>query len=423
MSRASAREIRVGLIVVLALAGLLGFVALAGGGPGFLAHRRTIDVIFRDGQGIRAGSPVRVAGVDAGRVTAVELTPVEGVLRARVRLSVPADLAARLRADLKITIQASLTGQSLINIVDSGRSEQPLVPGQVVAGVETSFFDPVLEQVGLGPVERSHLSHTIAEVRQTVDAVGPRVRAILASLQDTAAQVRETAEAARPAVEAASGRVEEVARRIDAAKIEDTLNRIHLLVAHSESIVAENRKVVQMTLATIQQLASGVNGVIARDGPKVEALLTGLGGTRDRVDKLLTQTTVVAAQGSELLTANRVNLDRTVSNVRDATDYGNKLVQKLYGNPFYLSPFYKPTKEDLHAQEFYDTASTFMLGARELKDTVTALQAMQAKPMNQMTASEQNAYQQLFNRAWQLESQLQQSSQGLAEGLRTSTRR
>lgn len=423
MSRASARDVRVGMIVVLALGGLLGFVALAGGGPGFLSPRRTIDVIFRDGQGIRAGSPVRVAGVDAGRVTAVELTPINGTLRARVRLSVPATLGARLRADLKITIQASLTGQSLINIVDSGRSEQPLVPDQVVAGVETSFFDPVLEQVGLGPVERSHLSHTIAEVRQTVDAVGPRVRAILASLQDTTAQMRETAELARPAVEAASGRIEEVARRIDAAKVEDTLNRINLLVAHSEAIVTENRKVVQITLTTIQQLASSINGAITHNSPQLEQLLTGLNGTRGRLDQLLTQGTVVASQGSELLTANRVNLDRTVSNVRDATDYGNKLVQKLYGNPFYLSPFYKPTREDLHAQEFYDTASTFMLGAKELKDTITALHAMRTKPLTQMTTGEQNAYQQLFNRAWELENQLQQSSQGLAEGLRTSTRR
>ncbi len=357
MSRASVREIRVGLIVVVALGGLLGFVALASSGPGFLAPRRTIDVVFRDGQGIRAGSPVRVAGIDTGRVTAVELVPVEGVLRARVRLTLPADLAARLRADLKVTIQASLTGQSLVNIVDSGRSEQPLVPGQVVAGVESSFFDPVLEQVGLGPVERSHLSHTIAEVRQTVDVAGPRLRSILAALQDTAGQIRETAETARPAIEAATGRVEDLARRLDTAKIEDTLNRMNKIATQAEAILVENRRDVQLTLATIKELAGGINGVIARDGPRIDTLLEGLNNTRGRVDQLLVTSNVMASQGAEILTLNRANIDRTVSNVRDATDYGNKLVQKLFGNPFYLSPFYKPTREDLHAQEMYDTAT------------------------------------------------------------------
>ena len=74
---------------------------------------------------------------------------------------------------------------SHVNIVSTGTSAVGLVPGQSIPGVETSFFDPIIEQVGLGPVERNHLSHTIAEVRQTVDSVGPRLRQMLGSLQET----------------------------------------------------------------------------------------------------------------------------------------------------------------------------------------------------------------------------------------------
>ena len=33
-------------------------------------------------------------------------------------------------------------------------------PGRSITGVETSFFDPIIEQVGLGPVERSDISAT-----------------------------------------------------------------------------------------------------------------------------------------------------------------------------------------------------------------------------------------------------------------------
>ena len=56
-ARASGREIRVGLVVVVALAALMGLLAMAGGGPGFLADRRQIDVDFKNGQGIRPGQP------------------------------------------------------------------------------------------------------------------------------------------------------------------------------------------------------------------------------------------------------------------------------------------------------------------------------------------------------------------------------
>ena len=83
------RDVAVGLIVIAALAGLLGLIGLASDGPGFLAPQRTIDVVFRDGQGIRVGSPVRVAGLDAGNVVDLDLVEVEGTLRARVRISLP----------------------------------------------------------------------------------------------------------------------------------------------------------------------------------------------------------------------------------------------------------------------------------------------------------------------------------------------
>ena len=43
---------------------------------------------------------------------------------------------------------------SHVNILSTGRSAVALVPGQSIPGVETSFFDPIIEQVGLGPVER-----------------------------------------------------------------------------------------------------------------------------------------------------------------------------------------------------------------------------------------------------------------------------
>ncbi len=171
---------------------------MASDGPGFLAPQRTIDVVFRDAQGIRIGSSVRVAGLDTGNVVDVDLVEVEGTLRARVRISLPAALVKKLRQDVKVSIVPALTGMSHVNVLSTGRSAVALVPGQSIPGVETSFFDPIIEQVGLGPVERGHLSHTIAEVRQTVDSIGPRLRQMLGSLQETTTNLREMSDSIRP---------------------------------------------------------------------------------------------------------------------------------------------------------------------------------------------------------------------------------
>ena len=212
-ARSSGREIRVGLVIVLALAALIGLLGLAASGPGFLSDRRQIDVDFRDGQGIRPGSQVRIAGVESGRVVAVTLAEVDGALRARVRVAVPADLAVRLKEDARITIESSLTGQSRVNILSIGKSDLAMVPGKVLKGVETSMFDPVLEQVGLGPVERSNISHMIGQVRETIDTTGPQVRQIVGSVRETVDGLKQTSDSVRPVVASAVGHVDEATRR------------------------------------------------------------------------------------------------------------------------------------------------------------------------------------------------------------------
>ena len=81
---------------------------------------------------------------------------------------------------------------------------------------------------------------------------------------------------------------------------------------------------------------------MAKDRVKVEQLLDGLDMTRARADRVLYQADQIAGQGVQILARSRAEIERSVTNVRDATDWGNKLVQKIYTNPFVLSPFYKP---------------------------------------------------------------------------------
>ena len=413
MGRATSRELQVGVVMIVTLLAIGALLVLASSGPGYLTSRRAIDVVFRDAQGLRVGCPVRVAGLDAGRVSAVDLTEIDGVLHAKATLTIPKDLAERLRQDAKITIVAGITGQAYVNVVSSGRSAVALVPGQVVKGVETSLFDPIMEQVGLGPVERSHLSHTIAEVRQTVDSAGPRLRQILASLQATAADFRETAETVRPAVES-------IARKLDEElpKVDESLKKVDRLLTQADGFIAENRPNVKSTLSNIKTLTASANDMVVNDRKKVEDLLDGVNGTRIRADRVLYQGEILTGQVNELVGKNRATIDRTFLNVRDASDYGDKLVQKLYANPFVLSPFYKPTPEDVHAQATYDTAHTFLKGAKELSDSTKTLQAMQTRSM---TPVEKQMFDQLIQRAGALTGQLESTSRQLAEGLRSDT--
>ncbi len=251
-ARFSAREIWVGLIVIVAIGALIGLVGLAADGPGFLAPQRTIDVVFRDAQGLRVGSPVRVAGLDTGNVVDLDVVEnVDGTLRAKVRISLPAKLVKKLRQDVKITVQPALTGMSHVNIVSSGHSSVPLVPGQEpIVGVETSLFEPIIDHIGLGVNERTDIRHMIAAIREIVDAAVPRVKQSLASLEETSSNIKEMSDTVRPAVEATVGEIEDMAKRIRAntPRIESVLARADEMTGQLQGIVAENRENVRHTM-------------------------------------------------------------------------------------------------------------------------------------------------------------------------------
>jgi phospholipid/cholesterol/gamma-HCH transport system substrate-binding protein len=415
--RDSKREVLVGLLVVVALCGVFAVLGLAGGGPSFLAKMRTFDVIFRDGQGLREGCPVRVAGIDAGRVADIDLIEYEGHLRVRVRIAVPTQLAKKLKQDVKVTIQPNLTGNSRVNIVSSGRSNVPLAYDQLVMGVESTFFDPILEQVGLGPVERSHLSQTITEVHKTVETAGPRIREILTSLQETASGVRESAETVRPALEATATHVQDLAKRVAASgpKIESTLSRVESLTAHTDSLLAENRINLQATLSSLRDLTATLDDATAKNRVKVEKMIDGTEVTRQRLDRVLYRADVIAEQGVQMMTRNRASMERTISNVKDATDWADKLVQKIFANPFVLSPFYKPTPEDTRVQVVYDTAQVFTQGAQELHDLMKTYDAVLARAQ---TPAQQAELEAIKKNIVQVSERLSQTSQLLAEGLR-----
>jgi phospholipid/cholesterol/gamma-HCH transport system substrate-binding protein len=407
----------VGLVVIAAIAGLLALVTMASDGPGFLAPQRTINVIFRDAQGIRIGSPVRVAGLDTGNVVDVDLVEVEGSLRARVRITLPAGLVKKLRQDVKVSIQPALTGMSHVNILSTGRSAVALVPGQSIPGIETSFFDPIIEQVGLGPTERNHLSHTIAEIRQTVDSIGPRLRQMLGSLQETTTNLREMSDSVRPAVESAVGQFDDLARKLNtnSPRVEKILVEVEGMTSQGNALLSENRENIRQTLSSTRDFLASANDVVEKNRVKVERMLDGLDSTRARADRVLYEAGQVASHVSTMLARSHAEIERSVTNVRDATDWANKLIQKIYTNPFVLSPFYKPSHEDLRVQAAFDTAQVFMKGAQELRDTIKTLDAMAARPATQQ---QQQEILRLQRNVQILTEQLSDTSTRLAESLK-----
>lgn len=405
------REAAAGLGVLLALAGFGLLLARAGTGPGYLADRVEFDVMFEDGQGVRPGSSVRVSGLEVGQVRAVDLAEFEGRLLARLRVAVPARVARLLREDARIAVQASLTGQAALNVVSPGRSSAPLREGMVVRGIETSPFDPILEKVGLGPEEREGIRGTIARTRALLEDAGPRLRGTLEDAREALATARGLLERTGPELEASSREARELLGRL-----EGTLDAGDRIAGRLEGLLEANGGRVEDALEDARELAATARGLMEDSAPRVTRLLEGVESIRERAERVAKNGEVLSENAADLMVKNKAHLERAVSNARDATEWVDQIAQKIFSNPFLISPFYRPRAEDLRAQGTVDAARVFLKGAKELNDLVKTLEEMEGRATTEERRAE---LRETHERARRLTEWLDTAERQLSESLRS----
>lgn len=123
------REVTVGSLVIVAI---LVFVF----GTMWLSGRRvtsgnTVRIQFANVSGLKRASPVRVSGVNVGKVESIEFLDVGKVL---VVASLPPKIRPRVDATAQI-VSVSLVGDYAIDF-DPGHSPQPLPAGKVILGTQ-----------------------------------------------------------------------------------------------------------------------------------------------------------------------------------------------------------------------------------------------------------------------------------------------
>lgn len=123
-------------LVVLAAVGLtaVGLVRI-GGKQGLWADTIEVTARFPDAHDLAPGTPVRVRGVDAGHVVAVEYPDDDGPTAAvTLRMTIDARFAHRLYADATAQVHATgLLGSKVISIQPGNPAAGPLPDGRLTA--------------------------------------------------------------------------------------------------------------------------------------------------------------------------------------------------------------------------------------------------------------------------------------------------
>lgn len=215
------REMKVGLVVFIAIAFLAGLVFVSGG-TRFRQYGYSFGIVFPDAMGLDSGAPVLVSGVESGKVDGIELME-KGVL---VKVSVKNSIV--IPADSKFQIDTGgLLGEPRVKVI-RGSSYSRINNGDILPGTIPPAFDEIL-----GDIRQS-----LSDVQGTF----ANINSFLATLSNAAEDFQGFSTEAREQMKRVGDSIVKLSSKIDSVVDE---NRDNLsLSLRSLSEVLENFRMV-----------------------------------------------------------------------------------------------------------------------------------------------------------------------------------
>jgi phospholipid/cholesterol/gamma-HCH transport system substrate-binding protein len=151
-------ELKIGVLMIAAIGITAMTVFLLTGGKGFFWQRYYLKSRFSNVAGLKAGSPVRLAGVEIGDVDGVDLVgdQVDVVFQVNktYRDRITTDSVAKLGS-------VSLLGESAVDITPSGKGTPIPEWGYVPQGRPAAQLSDITDQANQGIAELSGLIHDL----------------------------------------------------------------------------------------------------------------------------------------------------------------------------------------------------------------------------------------------------------------------
>ncbi len=218
MANARSIEVKVGILILIALVILTGFLVLMGGLSFQPTYKLSVD--FDNPGGIQPGAPVKIAGVEVGKVKEVEFRGAyqaapgakrEPLIRVNISVEKRYQSAIHDNALFYVTSQGLLGEQYLA--IDPGSPDRPVIADNaVVRGLDPPRLDLFLAEgnellhtlTGFLRDNREDIKETLVSARRTLKGTGDffeknkdRMDRIAANLEELSTETNELVRTAR----------------------------------------------------------------------------------------------------------------------------------------------------------------------------------------------------------------------------------
>jgi len=312
-------ELKIGVLTITALTIAAVLIFSLTGTKGFFWQRYALKTRFPNVAGLATGSPVRIAGVEVGTVTAVQLVAEQVEVEFQVKTSNRPLITTNSEAKLG---SVSLLGQSAVDITPSSSGTPIPDWGYVPAGRPAAAISDMTDSASQGITELTAMIHDIRGGRGTVgklmtdEELYAELNKFVASataLTDGLKQGRGTMgkllndPASANALEASLKNIEAVTRQISAG--EGSLGKLLKDDAFSASLTSATGN-LDALVAKINS-GEGTAGKLITD----PALFNRLNSVTERLDTMVTKLNEGEGTAGQLLKDKQLyeNMNKVVS--------------------------------------------------------------------------------------------------------------
>lgn len=325
-------ELKIGIVSVFALFMAALLIFLLSGDSGFFWQRYSLKTVFDNIAGLKAGAPVRVAGVEQGSVTDVEFVG--------DKVEVTMQISKRMQPRVTSTSMASLgsvslLGEAAVDITASSKGTPVPEWGYVKSGKAAGSISDVAAQAGTGLEEATKLMQEIRAGRGTVgrlftdESLYVELNRFVSAAEDVAKNINRGRgtlgrlaqnPAAAKALETSLQNLDAITADLHAGK--GSLGQLLNNDALSKSLTSTTSNLE--TLTGRLNKGEGTAGKLLTD----DTLFTRLNSMSDRMDKLVAQLNDGQGTAGQLLHDKQLyeNMNKTVNQVND-------LIAEIKKNP------------------------------------------------------------------------------------------
>ena len=164
-------QLKVGVLVIVALAALSLLITLMSGSSGGIFSRRiVVHSFFENASGLKPGAPVNLQGVTIGSVKKIIIVPGRKLTPVEVIMSLGLTYKAALRTDTSASLAtAGVLGDTFVDLDSAHATGPPLRNGDEVPVVQTPSLSDVIRS-GQNTIDQVNV--ILAKLNTMADALG-----------------------------------------------------------------------------------------------------------------------------------------------------------------------------------------------------------------------------------------------------------